>query len=119
MMSTVSVAAVTQNYDLRVGVKNGWMDAWDRVPPIQASHAPVDAAGMLYRAEVRDAAGAVDYYVKRFLHAGVSTERRAELVRYAEGLLGGEPLDYGTEDLEQKCRRLLHAVMSLPEYQLS
>lgn len=118
-MASVSVAAATQEYDLRIGVKNGWIEAWKRIPPTHPTHAPVTAANMLFDAKVKTAEEALDYYAARFLRMPLEGERRAEFVTFARSLLGTGEIDYLDQALETQCRELIHALMSTPEYQLS
>ena len=107
------------DYDLKLGVYNGYTKAFARVKPVPRTTARIDLTAMARSAGVKTADEMVDYFIKRFLRSPLEKGDRAALVDFLKGQWGGTQINFGAENLEQSLRALAHLIMSAPEYQLS
>lgn len=117
--SQMGKVAQGEQYNLAVGVYTGHVQANDRVKPIPRTLAEVDVAGMAQAAGVETVKEAVDYFSRRFLRVPLSEQRRDAVLNYLEDANGSDRLNYGAADVEETLRRLLHLILSAPEYQLA
>lgn len=105
-------------FNTRYGSYRGWQMAIERVKPIPRHTARVDLAGMVRGAGLATSRDVVDYLAGRFLSV---TPDEAALQRLAELLaseLGTDDIETAETWLEEPLRIVLHALLSLPEYQL-
>ena len=114
-MSSVSNA---ERYNLAVGVYTGHTQANDRVKAIPRTLAQLDVVSIARGAGIETVEQAVDYFSKRFLSVPLSSQRQAAVVTFLRDANGEETLDYASDELEQTLRRLVHLILSAPEYQL-
>lgn len=120
-MSKSKMGEVSQGeqFNLAVGVYTGHVQANDRVKPIPRTLAEVDFVSMAKGADVRTVEQAVGYFSKRFLSVPLSAKRRYAIVTFLMDENGSDQLDYRNASLEDSLRRLVHLILSAPEYQLS
>jgi hypothetical protein len=85
----------------------------DRTP------ASFELAAQLRRAGVESAEEAVDYLAVRFLRVPLSERRREAMLQFMRGEIAAPKIDYEAAGTEATLRRLLHLIVSVPEYQLS
>ncbi len=111
--------ANSEDFNLAVGVYTGFIEAARRVKPVPRFPADVDFAALLRAAEVGTVAGAVDHFARRFLSVELSSDRRAAVVAFLRGELGGDGIDFGRKDIDLALRRAAHLVLSAPEYQVN
>jgi hypothetical protein len=120
--SRMSVVAAGENYNLAVGVYVGAVQANQRVKPIPRAVAEVDFTSMIREAKVQSVEEAVDYFIRRFLRQPLNEERRAAVVSFLKGELKSDkinPAAPSPQNLEQALRRVVHLILSAPEYQLA
>jgi hypothetical protein len=115
--SRMSVISAGEQYNLAVGVYTGAWQANNRVKPIPRTLAQVDFTRMLRDAKAQTVEGAVDYFLRRFLSAPLSGERRAAVIAFLKGELKSDRLNYSAT-MEPSLRRTVHLILSAPEYQL-
>jgi uncharacterized protein (DUF1800 family) len=113
------MADADEDYNTRYGGYMGYVKAYEVLIPIPRAKAQVDLTKMVRDAGVLTVDDAVDYFAKRFLLVTLEEADENELVTFLTKKLGGESLDYKSNELEIPLRELVHMVMSLPEYQLS
>jgi hypothetical protein len=107
------------DYDLKLGVYNGYTKAFARVKPVPRTTAKIDLTAMARSAGVKTADETADYFIKRFLRVPLDQSGRASLVDFLKGQWGGTQINFGSQNLEQSLRVLAHLIMSAPEYQLA
>ena len=118
MKSKMTAMSAAENYNLAVGVYNGFVEAYRRVKPIPRTTAEIDFAGMLKAAGVTTAEGAVDHFAKRFLNVPLQDQRRAAVVAFLKQEAGADRLDFAGKNLDKALRQTVHLILSAPEYQL-
>jgi len=107
------------DYDINRAAMDGIRMGYELVKPIPTTPAELDIAAMAKTAGVESADDAVDYFVHRFLRVKLDESDRQLTIAYMKELSGGEQIDYDSPDVENHLRELLHAIMSMPEFQLS
>ena len=73
---------------------------------------------MIKAERVSDVDGVVLSLERRFLSVSLSESDRRALSDYLAAELGSETIDVNRRDLEVVLRKLLHLMLSAPEYQL-
>ena len=106
------------DYDLKLGVYNGFVRAFERLKPVPPIPAQLSLAAMAKAAGVETSQDAVDYFMYRFLRVRPDEADRELMVSFMKRICGGEQIDYDSPDAEHNLRELLHAIMSTPEFQL-
>ena len=105
-------------FNTRYGSYRGWQMAIERVKPIPRHTARLDLAGMVRDAGLATSREVVDYLAGRFLSVTpdeATTQRLSELLASE---LGTDDIELAATWLEEPLRIVLHALLSLPEYQL-
>ncbi len=105
-------------FNTRYGSYRGWQMAIERVKPIPRHTARVDLAGMVRGAGLKNSREVIDYLAGRFLSVTpdeATVRRLSELLAYE---LGTDDIETAQTWLEEPLRTVLHALLSLPEYQL-
>ena len=109
----------SQDYDLYAAVGVGLRIGYERIKPIPTTPAELDITEMAKSAGIETAEDAVDYFIHRFLRVKLDETDRQLTIAYMKDLTGGEKIDYESPDVENHLRELIHAIMSMPEFQLS
>ena len=97
----------------------GWGIVYERIKQIPTTPAELDITEMAKSAGIETAGDAVDYFIHRFLRVELEESDRQLAIEYMTKLSGGETIDYESPEVENQLRELLHAIMSMPEFQLS
>jgi uncharacterized protein (DUF1800 family) len=118
MAMSNKMAGQDEDFNTRYASYRGWQLAIERVKPIPRRPAQPDLTGMVVQAKCRSAEDVVDLFLKRFVTVRVSESERARLAEYLRREAGTDDIAAATSFLDDPLRRLLHAIMSLPEYQL-
>ena len=105
-------------FNTRYGSYRGWQMAIERVKPIPRHTARLDLAGMVRGAGLATPREVVDYLAGRFLSVPLDEGTAAGLADLLSGELGTDDVETAATWLEDPLRVLLHALLSLPEYQL-
>ena len=108
-----------ETYNIFRGVYNGGIQTFKVLKRDPFTPAKLDLVAMLRGANVKDSAGAVDYFARRFLRTPLSSADRQDLLKFLNQRLGGGALDFNRQGLETDLRELLHLTLSLPAYQLA
>jgi hypothetical protein len=117
--SKMSQYASAERYNLAVGLYRGFVTGYDRVKPIPRTVAEVDVVAMARGAKVTTASEAVDAFCRRLLSVELHPERRAAIVEFLKSEIGSDQIDYERKDLAPALRRVVHLILSAPEYQLN
>lgn len=118
MSASVKINSVP-DYDLKLGVRNGYVKAFERVKETPRTPARINLTAMAKGAGVKTADETVDYFVLRFLRLPLAADDRAAMVEYLKKQWGGEQINFGSAAVEKSLRELVHMIMSTPEYQIS
>ncbi len=116
--SKMSQMADTEWFNLAVGVYSGIVEAFNRVKPVPRIPAKVDFVAMARSAQVATVEEAVDYFCRRFLSVNLASDRRASIVEFLRSELNSARLNYDDGSLSIALRRVVHLILSAPEYQL-
>lgn len=108
----------TPDYNLAIGIRNGYQKALERIRPIPRATAVIDLVSMLKREKVKTADAAVDHFLRLLLRIPVHEKDRTALISFLRQQVGGDKIKYDRPGLEESLRRLVHLIMSMPEYQL-
>jgi len=108
-----------EQFNLAVGVYTGHVQANDRVKPIPRTVADVDFTAMAKAAGVTSVQDALDHFSKRFLRVPLSEDRYEAVLSFLREQNGSDAIDYADAQLEERLRRLVHLLLSAPEYQLA
>ena len=109
----------TPDYNLAIGLRNGYQAALERVKPIPRATAGIDLVSILKGEKVKTVEAAVDHLARRLLRTPIHENDRRALVGFLNQQVGGDKINYSHPGLEESLRRLVHFIMSMPEYQLS
>ena len=105
-------------FNTRYGSYRGWQMAIERVKPIPRNTARLDLAAMARGAGLATSRDVVDYLAGRFLSVPLDDGTTEALAQLLSTELGTDDIETATTWLEDPLRVLLHALLSLPEYQL-
>ncbi len=107
-----------EDFNTRYGSYKGWQMAIQKVKPIPRSTARIDLRSMVLNAELATVEQVVDAFLQRFLRVPVEPAYRTQMIAFLERELGTKHIQTAVTYLEEPLRRLLHLIMSAPEYQL-
>ncbi len=116
-MSTMQ-ADRDEDFNTRYASYRGWQMAAEKVKPILRTPARLDLTAMVMGAQVKSAEQVVDYLLNRFMSTQITSADRQALIKFFRNEIGTDDLQQATTYMEEPLRLLLHAIMSLPEYQL-
>ncbi len=106
------------DYDLKLGVYNGFTRTFATVKPTPPTAAGIELATLAKQAGVKSAAELVTYFEARFLRVPLAEADRVRLVEFARKT-AGEKINFADAKTEQQLRLVLHLILSMPEYQLA
>jgi uncharacterized protein (DUF1800 family) len=107
-----------EDFNTRLASFRGWQMALQKVKPIPRATAQIDLSAMVLGAGCKTAREATDYLLARFLSVPLDADTHARFAKFLEGELGTGDLVAAASYLEEPLRTTLHAILSLPEYQL-
>lgn len=124
--SKMSQIANSEEFNLGVGVYRGFVEAFNRVKPVERDTAENDFVAMLRSDLGSDgdmSAGAsvdaaVDVMCRRFLSIDLHPARRAAVRDFLRGELGADRFEWSDGKIPLALRRTAHLILSSPEYQL-
>ena len=105
-------------FNTRYGSYRGWQMAIERVKPIPRHTARLDLAGMIRGEGLRTPREVVDRLAERFLSVPLDDGTAQGLADLLSTELGTDDIAAAATWLEEPLRIVLHALLSLPEYQL-
>lgn len=106
------------DYDLKLGVYNGFTRTFATVKPTPPSAAGIELATLAKQAGVKSAAELITYLEARFLRVALAEADRTRLIEFARKT-AGEKINFADAKTEQQLRLVLHLILSMPEYQLA
>ncbi|MEM7078884.1 MAG: DUF1800 domain-containing protein [Pseudomonadota bacterium] len=107
-----------EEFNTRLGSMRGWQMALERVKPLSRHTARLRLTAEVTAAELSSPREVVDYYAQKFFAVQPDGEVLDQLSQHLEEELGTPDIDAAISYLEEPLRNMLHAMLSLPEYQL-
>ena len=107
-----------EEFNTRFGSYRGWQMAIERVLPIERDLPQISLTNMIVSEKLNTKEQVVDYLVRRFISVPLDEYTRIILGQLLLKEVGDDDLSQHTNSLEMPLRTLLHAILSLPEYQL-
>jgi uncharacterized protein (DUF1800 family) len=105
-------------FNTRLGSMRGWQMAIERVQPISRHTADIKLADIVTQQELSTAQEIVDYFAETFFTVKPDADTLEAMAAYLEREVGGADIAQARSYLEEPLRKLLHQLLSLPEYQL-
>ena len=118
MAASNLLADQDEDFNTRLGSMRGWQMALERVKPIPRDTAAVDLAGMVSAARVETPADVVELLVERFFVVRPAQSVLNQLAEVLTDELGTTDVAMAHSYMEEPLRKVLHRLLSLPEYQL-
>ena len=106
-------------FNTRYGSMRGWQMAIERVLPIPRHTARLNLAQEVTAAALATPAEVVEFFEARFFSVSLSPGVRETLTDFLRDELGTTDIPAAASYLEEPLRKLLHLMLSRPEYQLS
>jgi uncharacterized protein (DUF1800 family) len=108
-----------EDFNTRYGSFRGWQLAIEKVKPIPRDIAQVDLSRMVLDAKLKDTTQVVDYLIRRFMRVPPGDAARQKIIDFLDHELGTKDIAAAQTYMEEPLRKVLHLIMSQPEYQLS
>jgi len=105
-------------FNTRLGSMRGWQMALERVKPVPRHTARIDLTQWVMQAECTSPLEVVDLFARSFFRVALTDDQKFRLAEQLALELGGTDLSQAATYLEEPLRKLLHTMLSLPEYQL-
>ncbi|MCY4356296.1 MAG: DUF1800 family protein [Gammaproteobacteria bacterium] len=119
MMSASNMLADSDEaFNTRYGSYRGWQMAIERVKPIPRDLAQIDLTSMVTHAGLQTPRAVVDHLTSHFFTVPPEPATLVALADYLEAELGTADIIEATSFMEESLRKLLHVLLSRPEYQL-
>jgi hypothetical protein len=107
-----------EDFNTRLGSMRGWQMALERVEPIPRRTARIELTALVVSAGLRTPREVVDYFNARFFSVPLDEAVSTTLGEFLQDELGTDDIASARSYLEEPLRRLLHVMLSLPDYQL-
>lgn len=118
MAQSNALADRDEAFNTRLGSLRGWQKAVERVKPQPRGFARLKLAQQVRDAGLTDPRAVVLFFEQRFFEVALTDDVRDELAFLLERELGSADVLAATSYAEDALRRLLHAMLNRPEYQL-
>ncbi len=118
MAASNQLADRHEEFNTRLGSMRGWQMALERVIPIPRRPAQLNLARQVVDAGLTTPEEVVDHLARTFLSVSLDPATRTALTEFLVRELGTSDIVAAASFLETPLRKLLHQVLSLPEYQL-
>ena len=118
MAASNMLADRDEAFNTRLGSMRGWQMALERVRPIPRHTAKISLADSVRSAGCETAADVVALFAERFFSVPLSQAQLTHWALWLTDALGGADIAQADSYLEEPLRNLLHAMLSMPEYQL-
>ena len=118
MAQSNALADRDEAFNTRLGSMRGWQIALERVKPIKRNPAKVNLVNEVVAAKLTTPLQVVDYYQSKFFSVKLPESVQLAMVEFLVSELGTEDIQAARSYLEEPLRKLLHQMLSRPEYQL-
>ena len=118
MAQSNALADRDEAFNTRLGSMRGWQMALERVKPISRDPARVDLVAEVVAAQLTTPEQIVSYYQNKFFSVNLPVAVQQGLAKFLVDELGTDNISAAQSYLEEPLRKLLHQMLSRPEYQL-
>ena len=118
MAQSNALADRDEAFNTRLGSMRGWQMAIERVRPIPRDFARMTLAKEVQAQSLTTPLDVVLYLERRFFEVRLQPADREEMAAFLAAALGTTDIVAAISYAEEPLRRLLHAMLSRPEYQL-
>ena len=118
MAMSNKMADADEDFNTRFASYRGWQMAIERVKPIPRNPARVNLVAMVKAGGMKTPDEVVDRFLDRFMSVPVGSKTRTVLIDQLRRDAGTDDIQGALSYLEEPLRRLVHVMLSLPEYQL-
>ena len=118
MAQSNALADRVEDFNTRIGSMRGWQMALERVKPILRAPARVRLSAEVLAAGLQTPRDVVAYFSGKYFSVELAPQVQQELERSLVEDLAGKDIPAARSYLESPLRRLLHKMLSLPDYQL-
>ena len=118
MAQSNALADRDEAFNTRLGSMRGWQMAIERVRPIPRDFARMTLAKEVQAQSLATPLDVVLYLERRFFEVRLQPADREEMAAFLAAALGTTDIVAAISYAEEPLRRLLHAMLSRPEYQL-
>ena len=109
-----------EDFNTRYASYRGWQEALERVKPLPRHTAQLNLTRMVRdsKALLKTPQDVVGFFVARMFIVAPSPQTQERLAAFLESQLGTNDIAAAQSYMEESLRMLMHALLSLPEYQL-
>ena len=118
MAASNMLADRDEAFNTRLGSMRGWQMAIQRVKPIPRHTASVSLTAEVVNAKLTTPRDVVDYFAAKYFSVDLDRATLVEITDWLEAELGTSDIAAAESFAEEPLRRMLHRLLSLPEYQL-
>ena len=118
MAQSNALADRDEAFNTRLGSMRGWQMALERVKPIKRDPARVNLVAEVVAAQLTTPEQIVSYYQNKFFSVSLPLPVQRGLAKFLVDELGTDDIFAAQSYLEEPLRKLLHQMLSRPEYQL-
>lgn len=118
MAQSNALADRDEAFNTRLGSMRGWQMALERVKPINRDPAKIDLVAEVIAARLISPEQIVSYYQSKFFSVDLPASVQEALAKFLVDELGTNDISAAQSYLEEPLRKLLHQMLSRPEYQL-
>ena len=118
MAQSNALADRDEDFNTRIGSMRGWQMAIERVKPILRDPARLRLSDEVLAAGLASPHDVVEHFHKQYFSVELAPEVLQDLAQSLAADLASEDIAATHSYLEARLRRLLHKMLSLPDYQL-
>ncbi|MEM7100448.1 MAG: DUF1800 domain-containing protein [Pseudomonadota bacterium] len=118
MAASNMLADADEDFNTRLGSMRGWQMALERVRPISRHTARINLTDMVLMQELATPDEVIAYWEKVYFSVPLTDSVKAQLAVSLAQELGTQDLQEAASYMEEGLRKVLHKMLSLPEYQL-
>lgn len=109
-----------EDFNTRYASYRGWQEALERVKPLPRATAQLNLTRLVLdsKTPLKTPEDVVGFFVARMFIVPPSEKAQKRLAKFLEGELGTSNIADAQTYMEESLRMLMHALLSLPEYQL-
>ena len=119
MAESNMMADRNEDFNTRLGVYKGWQKAIEKVIPLKRKTANINFSKIVEDHKLNTIEKIVDYFILRFLTVPIDKSRRDLFINFFKNEIGTEDVLKAQTYIEEPLRKLLHIILSQPDYQLS
>ena len=118
MSASNMLADRDEDFNTRLGSMRGWQMAIERVLPIPRDTVQLSLTAQVAKNELASPREVVDFWETQYFSVQLQKADKAALARRLEQELGTDDVQGASSYAEESLRKVLHLMLSLPEYQL-